>query len=165
MRESIGATWLFGLIIGITMMFVGYLVVMINYSTVFKVKNEVVNIIEKYEGLGTTGYTPGSSGSQPGSIWIINKYLVNSAYRATGKCPDGWYGEENIDESSYGKLTQNNSSNNYYCVNYVNTGSNTGYFEVKLFLKMDIPVLGRLGAFQINGQTIEIKYPNTEGIK
>lgn len=157
MRESIGASWLFGLIIGITMMFVGYLIVMINYSTVFKVKNEVVSIIEKYEGLTTT--------SKTGSIWIINKYLVNSAYRATGKCPNGWYGEENIDDSSYGKLTQNNSSNNYYCVNYVNTGSNTGYFEVKLFLKMDIPVLGRLGAFQINGQTIEIKYPNTEGIR
>ena len=63
MRESIGGTWLIGLVITFMLLFVAYLTVMINYSTAFKNKNEVVSIIEKYEGL---------SSGDTSSIGIIN---------------------------------------------------------------------------------------------
>lgn len=146
MRESIGGTWLFGLVITFMLIFVGYLTVMINYSTAFKNKNEVVHIIEKYEGL---------SSKNNGSIHIINQYLNNSGYSATGSCPSGWYGSTDLSKDN---LTTNGGNNNYYCVKYESVNKDTGYFNVRLFLKFDLPVLGQLGRFEVKGQTIKIKY-------
>ena len=45
MRQSIGGTWLFSLMIIFILLFTAYLAVAINYSKSFKVKNEVINII------------------------------------------------------------------------------------------------------------------------
>lgn len=150
MRESIGGAWLIGLVITFMLLFVAYLTVMINYSTAFKTKNEVVHIIEKYEGIST---------STGGSMQIINDYLRNSGYKATGKCEEGWYGAKSL---SHDNLTLiHKATDAYYCVKYNNTGEKekgTGYYDVRLFLKFDLPVLGKIGSFKVNGQTIKIHH-------
>lgn len=153
MRESMGGAWLTGLVITFMLIFVAYLTVMINYSTVFKTKNEVVHIIEKYEGL---------SEKTDGSVQIINQYLANSGYNAKGKCeckgdPNSCYGAEDLSSHN---LTKNPTNGQYYyCVQYTNSAEKTGYYDVQLFLKFDLPVLGQIGQFKIKGQTIKIKYP------
>lgn len=152
MRESVGGTWLFGLVITFMLLFVAYLTVMINYSTAFKNKNEVVSIIEKYEGL---------SSGDTNSISIINNYLKNSGYNATGKCDEEWYGATSLDSSA--NLIEK-ADNAYYCVKYNSTGKQIGYFDVKLFLKFDLPVFGQIGRFKINGQTIKIHNAQCKGL-
>lgn len=148
MRDSVGGTWLFGLIITFMLIFVGYLTLMINYSTVFKNKNEVVHMIERYEGMSADTMT------------LINNYLRNSGYSSKGRCPmeDGWMG---IEELSSSATAVENSNNAYYCYKKTEAGEagdDSAYYDVRLFLHFDIPVLGQLGSFDIKGQTIKIKY-------
>ena len=51
MRESVGSTWLFGIVLAFTLIFSGFLVLALSYSKAYKLKNEVTSMIEKYEGL------------------------------------------------------------------------------------------------------------------
>ena len=156
MRESMGQAWIVGLILAFTLIFTSYLVIMINYSSAFKIKNELVHIIEKYEGL---------SSGESGSVRIINNYLVNSGYDAVGTCEcnntERCYGAKKILNTNNLVQAQNNEKY-YYCVEYIsnNVSEKKGYYNVQLFLKVDIPVLGNFGNFKIKGQTIKIKYPN-----
>ena len=50
MREAIGGTWLFGLVITFIVFFASFLAISINYSKAFNVKNNIVDLISKYEG-------------------------------------------------------------------------------------------------------------------
>ena len=145
MRDSVGGTWLFGLIITFMLIFVGYLTLMINYSTVFKNKNEVVHMIERYEGMSDS------------TKILINNYLRNSGYSSRGRCPteEGWMG---IEELSSSAIAKEDSTNAYYCYKKTEAGGDSAYYDVRLFLHFDIPVLGQLGSFDIKGQTIKIKY-------
>ena len=50
MRESIGGTWLVGIVIVFIVIFTSYLALSVNYSKAFKVKNGIIEIIEENEG-------------------------------------------------------------------------------------------------------------------
>lgn len=50
MREAIGSTWLIGIVITFIAIFSGFLAYSISYTKAFRVKNEIINIIEKNEG-------------------------------------------------------------------------------------------------------------------
>lgn len=152
MREATGGAWLFGLIITFMFLFVAFLTVMINYSTAFKTKNEIVSIIEEYEGL---------SSGDASSIAIINKYLRNIGYSATGSCETGWNGAVDLSETD--KL-ESSPQNAYYCVKPTFTNDNEGYYEVQLFINFDIPVFGRIATIRVKGETIIIKYLVKEGL-
>ena len=52
------------------LIFVAFLSLSLNYTKAFKIKNEIITTIEKYEGL-----TSSESKTSPGSIKIINNYL------------------------------------------------------------------------------------------
>ena len=96
MRESIGTTWVLQLVILFILLFVGFLTLSLNYSKSYKVKNELLSVIEKYEGLTTD------------SVKIINNYLSKNGYKTMGKCgDDGWYGTKSID-SDNGVLERTN---------------------------------------------------------
>ena len=80
MREVTGSTWVFQLIIIFILIFACFLCLVINYSKAYRVKNEVLSIIQKYEGIYSN------------SAGIINNYLRGESYVTTGSCPDGYYG-------------------------------------------------------------------------
>lgn len=54
MRESIGGLWLFSIVITFIVLFVSFLAYSISYTRAFKVKNEIINYIERAEGFTTT---------------------------------------------------------------------------------------------------------------
>ena len=66
MRESIGSTWILQLIIVFILLFVSFLTLSLSYSKSYKVKNETLSVIEKYEGLTQD------------SVSIINNYLIHN---------------------------------------------------------------------------------------
>ena len=68
MRQAIGTTWIMQLVIIFMLIFVAFLALTINYTKAFKIKNELVTIIEKYEGLNY------GTSNQSGSIDLINNY-------------------------------------------------------------------------------------------
>ena len=50
MRESIGGTWLFGIVITFIALFSAFLSYAISYTKAFNLKSEILNMIERSEG-------------------------------------------------------------------------------------------------------------------
>lgn len=50
MKEAMGGTWLTGLVIVFIFLFAGFLAYSISYTKAFRVKNEILNLIERNEG-------------------------------------------------------------------------------------------------------------------
>ena len=126
MKQGISNIWLLGMIVVFIAMFSAYIITTINYSKSFKMKNEMLTIIEKHHGMtsnvGTTqsqskflqsiGKNPPSGSSSVtvdvGAIQTINLYLRGMAYDTLGRCPNNndrkndlpgiWYGVTKLSE-------------------------------------------------------------------
>lgn len=152
MRESIGGTWITQLVIVFIFVFVAFLALSLNYSKAFRVKNETLTFIEKNEGFTTK------------TIERINNYLIYSGYTTTGKCQEGSFGILNLNSSTVHSVTSAEKNKQYYyCVSKVGSSTTNfkyrAYYKVKLFFKFNLPVVGDIFTFDINGQTKDIIYP------
>ena len=102
MKSSIAEVWLVGLVITFLFIFSGYITVTMNYSKAFKLKNEILTIIEKKSGITSdTGFLPDSPAGftksiKPGvgnvkipksALGTINVFLSGSGYSTRGYCP------------------------------------------------------------------------------
>lgn len=147
MRNSIGTARLFQFVIVFILIFAAYLALSIKYSKTFKMKNEVINIIERNQGLTTT------AGS------IIKNYLNASGYDVTGKCESGWIGA-----NEGGTFETASASKKYvYCIQktkgYNDASPNMSYYRVVLFYKFGLPVLDSIFNFNVSGETVDIRVP------
>ena len=152
MKEAIGGTWITQLVIIFIFLFTAFLSLSLNYSKAFRVKNEVLSFVEKNEGITTT------------SIERINNFLNYTAYRTKGKCEKGTYGVKDLNNSSITKVTDSNKNTQYfYCIGKVKSGTTNfkdrAYYKVRLFFKFNLPVVGDLFTFTIDGQTKDVIYP------
>ncbi len=157
MRQTIGGTWVFQLVLIFTLIFAAYIALTINYSKSFRIKNEVLGIIEKSQGMTENG------------IALINNYLNQSGYKTTGKCAlvtstnaIHTYGVKSldVDHPQIEVIDGNNNNEYYYCFtkfgNYHSYFKSRAYYKINLFFRFDLPVLGRIGVFNVEGQTSEI---------
>lgn len=155
MRESIGSTWILQLIIVFMLIFVGFLALSINYTKAFKIKNEVVTIIEKYEGV---------SSEENGSIEIINNYLRYYNYQVMGACDEGFYGIADLNNTAAVPAQQGQKY--YYCIKRNSTGNATFpdrvNYNVETFFQFNLPFIGDLFTFRVSGSTIDINNPNDD---
>ena len=152
MKEAIGGTGILIIAILFILLFGGFLSAAANYSKAFKVKNEIVNIIERNKGFAIDG----SSNSTLNEIY---DYMAEVGYRTTGSCDgDGWIGY-NI--NSYSETY----TNPMICIKSVNLTSDGievpdyAYYQVRVFYQMDIPVFKMLFHFRIEGTTKQIIFP------
>ena len=137
MRESVGSTWIFESIIFFILIFAAFLSLVIQYSRAYIVKNEVLTILEKYEGASI-------------SKELIGNYLEEQGYKTKGSCPtgDGWYGA--ID---YDNLKASNSKEKYYYCIQESTKNHRVYYNVVFFYKFNLPILGELNTYRVVGET------------
>lgn len=148
MKESISETWTIQIVTAFVLLFVAFLSLIISYSKCFKTKNEVISIIERYEGFTQE------------SLEIANNYLRNTSYNGSGKCDGhgglyGSYGMRSLDDDA---LESIDASRNYrYCV-YKNQNdyNATVYYEIVLFYSFNIPVFGNIGRFEVKGTTVDL---------
>lgn len=154
MRESIGATSIFALCITFIMLFTAYLAISVNYSKAFRIKSNIVSMIEENSGMA-------------GLTEDIEKYIVSQAYTASGKCPKS---EDLTDNNSdtvgnWGSATQINYTNpssdtSNVCIyrleiktNNDDIDANKVYYKVVTFFKFDLPIIGNITTFKIAGDT------------
>lgn len=153
MRESIGASTTFKAALIFTLIFAGFLSLAITYNRAFKLKNESLAIIEKYEGISNQGPTMKT-------VDIVNNYLYQSGYRAKGKCETGEFGVSDLVNGYLEKV--NTDKQYYYCVS--TKGKENApegkqiFYNFKLFFKFNLPVFGELMNFKVSGKTKGIKY-------
>lgn len=144
MRESIGGTWLFGLVITFIVFFASFLAISVNYSKAFNVKNNVVDLLGKYEGNTCDAREK------------IGEYLSSVGYLVSGKCEAGYKGYLiNGNPVASGEKA-------FYCVktNSVTSTStlNKLYYGVEVFFRIDLPVFGDITTFRVKGETESIYY-------
>ena len=130
MREAIGSSLLFNLIIVIVIVMIAFLVGSLSYSKAFKVKNRIINIIEKYEGYNQTDSK---------MINEINSELKNMGYR--------------INKNKKCKSGDISGSNSYeFCI-YKKQTKTGSYYKVVTYMYFDIPIIGSLLHFPVSGET------------
>lgn len=142
MRESIGGAWILGIVMTFIVLFASFLAVSINYSKAFKVKNNVVDLIEKNEGMTSD------------AVSDIYGYLQTQGYILKGKCSSGYTGFDMNGKSS-------GTDKSLYCVkknNINDTALNKAYYSVEVFFRLDLPIFGDIFTFKVTGETMSIYF-------
>ena len=154
MREAIGGSWLFGLVITFIVFFASFLALSINYSKAFNVKNNVVDFISKYEGNNTDARDK------------IADYLKKVGYLVPGDCSSVFDGATCIRGYRLDGSVANPGEKAYYCVMKGNTNNSSSipkhYYSAAIFFKIDLPVIGNLIKLNIKGDTEAIYFPNDD---
>ena len=143
MRESIGGTWLFQIVIVFVLLFASYICLSINHSKAFGIKNQIILELQRN----------GEYNSQTQAN--IAKLLKASGYRTSGKCEAGYEGYDRDAK----KLTSTNSSNAVFCLKRVELQKIypeypvSYYYKVVVFYQLDLPVLSSVMSFKVLGDT------------
>lgn len=155
MKEAIGGISLFQIVITLIILFTGFICLSINYNKAFSIKNELLTVIKNQGGVCVEGNSMCQSFSE-----LVKEYLLDMNYHSSGRCGDGWVGY-----TRDGKLADYNSRA-AFCVKGIRLGtdsselSNALYYKVKVFFQIDLPILGGLFNFDVNGETSRISTPN-----
>ena len=152
MRQATGTTATFQIVLIFTFLFAGFLAVAITYNRAYKIKNESLTIMQKYENPEVY-------------IDYINNYLKNNGYSTKGKCSIGEYGIKSLDNIDYDLIDKNEDENKYYyCISYICSNENCRIennnrirYQLKVFFKFNLPYLGDLLTFDITGETKTIQ--------
>lgn len=151
LRESIGGAWILGIVMVFMMIFVAYISISINYSNAFRLKTEMVTIVEEYEGINPT------------SLSRLQALLDKYGYRNKMSC------KINTDDKIIGVtdqvVTKNPTTKQSYCVTREERPAQSGaeekyYYTIYVSFDFALPILGDIFKFQVNGETNAILYPN-----
>lgn len=156
MKESIAQAFILNLILFFFVILVLLLFGSINYSKAYKVKNRIITIIEKYGG-----YTDDTRENIKAEI-VDN--MVKAGYQTTtdgdNKCKklvnkNGRlvFPVDDIDSTGGRRYD--------YCV--IEYDSSVGkYYQVVVYMKFEIPIIGGFLEFPVKGETKAL-YANIEG--
>lgn len=149
MREAIGGTWIFQIVVFFVLLFTGYMCLSINHSKAFNVKDTIIKAIEREEIVDLD-----NPESDP-AIQKIVEYLKKASYRTTGTCSEGYH--------SYNRDGQIDSRNASFCIAKVNKNNtipdrygeipDMSYYRVEVFYQLDLPIFRKVFQFRVKGDT------------
>ena len=136
MRETVGSTFLFKLMIVFIFFFASFLAIAINYSQAFRIKNTVINRLEQLEG-----YNEASEAE-------ISQIITSN----------GYYRNVDCDSEETGVAPQNTTG---VCIMGLRTGTNDEdvYYRVTTYISFNFPIIGNLFTFPVVGETKVITNP------
>jgi hypothetical protein len=153
MKEAIGGTWLFTLVIAFLAVFTTFVSITTNYSRTYKIKDEIIKDIEYYNGINTA------------STKAVRDYIKGIGYTATSICPedgDMWMGfnVNGIKENGYYVTPYSGNAN--YCIKKVITRKieyfgSTAYYQVVVFFRIDWPMFRQIFNVKISGETAPLR--------
>lgn len=156
MKEAIGGTSLFFIVIAILSVFAIYISISLNWSAAYKVKDEILFYIEKNKGFNKM------------TMKEIQQYTKKNGYGSWGECPDAscWIP---ISINTGGRAMNKAATN--LCVRkmyYKQTTElpETAYYSIKVFFKLDIPIVSSMDIY-IDGETSPLYHTKEDinGIK
>ena len=145
MRHTIGGTWLLGIMIVFILFFCGFIILTINYSRTVRIKNEMIGMVEKYEGINDK------------SIELLNNYLYYAGYDAMGVCINddedetGVYGATSLSSTRLEQARR--GATYYYCIKKYDGANTSNYYQIIIFYKFNLPVIGETSGFMVKGTT------------
>lgn len=152
MREAVGGSLLLNLVVIFAGIVIIFFVGILSYSKAYRVKNRIVEIIEKY---GT--YVKLDQNSNNLVTEELNPDLNAAGYNVSNptKCDSI---RTRLVNEKYGESLSQNLNTNYgynYCVFEVQKSVNdTGkYYVVVTFIHFDVPLIGDVLTFPVYGET------------
>jgi len=164
MREAIGASWLMVITMVFIALFSSYLAFSINYSRAFRVKDGIVDRIEKHNGI-----VRGSSASDD-TLIDISEFMNEIGYKGKGSCKTF----ASSDNSTYAgvtgtELTVSPDANEHhnYCLQKVNayfrsdtSAMNSAYYRIVVFFSLSLGQIDLFSNFHITGETTTMYFPS-----
>lgn len=145
MREAFGGTFTIQLILLFLAIYIAFIAVALNYAKAFRVKNQIINIIEQNEGFDFDNSAEGSTQNE------INNYLRKVSYYV-----------------NLTNIKNNNINDNYkcysagYCIEKKATDDIEGtYYKVTTYVNIDMQVFNLNFTIPIQGETRKIERINT----
>lgn len=177
MRESIGGTWLFGIVILFIALFASFLAYSINYTRAFNLKNQIINLIERNEGYSNYKPTDDGSTSSGNVETLTDEQLMNDssveaqAYYYIKHTGYNYTAAENIDcttiDFGNDRHADHETKTGGYCVTkYCNVNEKDTstqlhygtYYKVTTFIAMKLPVVNITFKVPISGETKTLYY-------
>jgi len=157
MREAMGGTWLFGIVILFIALFTAFLAYSISYTRAFNTKNEIINILERNEGYSATAdhndcineiKLAEEKGSSPSVACLIYDKMQNLGYN---------YGAASDIPCKLNDKSVGVTADPGYCVSKIctNSGDKTSrvYYKVTTYVAVKIPVINVTARIPISGET------------
>ena len=154
MKEAIGGTWLFQIVIVFILLFTGFMCLSINRSKAFNVKNYILETIQTYNG------------DVNAAMSDIVEYMKTNAYRTTGKKSDSIDLKCGKEYACYNREGKKDNQNPVFCLVKIPVDSNKGclvndfddlpnmyYYRIEVFYQLDLPFFHDLFSFKITGDT------------
>lgn len=153
MKESIAQAFILNLILFFFVILVLLLFGSINYSKAYKVKNRIITIIEKYGEFSDNAKEE------------VAANMVQAGYQTTtdnnSKCSKFANADPNDNGIVYPVGDDAKVRHYDYCV--IEHDSSVGkYYQVVVYMKFEIPVIGGFLEFPVKGETKAL-YNNIEG--
>lgn len=121
MKDAFGGAFMIKLILIFLTVYISFMAVALNYAKAFRVKNQIINIIEQYEGYYET------RGTGVNVKEIVSNYVQQMNYYVL------------VDEQY---ATESNNfkecSGNGYCISTIKTNAGT-YYIVETYVKLEMP--------------------------
>ncbi|MFV0250349.1 MAG: hypothetical protein ACK5HP_04900 [Bacilli bacterium] len=147
MKEAIGNTFILNLVITFVFIFIMFFAGSISYTKAFKVKNKIIEILERNETI-VNGDLGTNQINSPILLSIIetdiNANLKEIGYRISSKTTCSTRGGAVVSKST--------SSNYRYCITRHVT-SRGAYYGVTTYMYFEIPIIGISVEFPIFGET------------
>ena len=135
MREAIGGALLIKLVMFFIVLYVCFLSIAINYSITFRVKNQIINLIEAYEGYDTAKE-------------YVDSYIADIGYYRAN------VGTFNLDEQSNSIDT---TCSDGYCIEEIDVerdGVSVGkYYRVTTYVTFSFPIIRDVASFPVSGES------------
>lgn len=168
MKEAIGGSYLFILVIVMVAVFTSYVSLATNYARCYKIKDEIINTIEAEGGVSKE------------AIKKINLYLKNIGYRSSAPdCRDMSDKHFKYAGTTTLKFSIDNDNGNVtgmdanYCISKTPTSGRTvytghpkksGYYTVTVFFQLSLPVFGNMFLIPLSGETATLVGMDKEGL-
>lgn len=161
MREAIGGTWIFQIVVFFILLFTGFMCLSINQSKAYKVKSSMIDAIERNNGILLDGIESGDP-----ALTEIVASLSDRAYRTTGKCPEAFKNPVTGESFSYTGFDRDghlNSTSPAFCIARITTHEyqpheveelpNMSYYRIVVFYQLDLPIFNDIFNFTLRGDT------------
>lgn len=146
MREAIGGTLLIKLVMVFIVIYIAFLAIAINYAITFRVKNQIISLLEAYEGYEN-------------AETAIDSYIADVGYfrASTGT-------STLVADPDCGGVVSSCNCRNGYCIRELQDPKNNGvevnnplldrvYYKVTAVVKFDFPIIGSIVSFPVSGES------------
>ncbi len=162
MKEAIGGTWIFQIVIFFILVFTGFMCLSINRSKAFNVKDQIIQTIQSYNGINLD---KGLS-EEVDAFYDIVEYIKGTSYRNTGVYPkDEKVGDKTVSYACFNREGKPVTNNPTFCIARINTSEEVCsssklcelpemvYYRVMVFYQLDLPIFHEWFNFQVVGDT------------